>query len=492
MKPGKEKENVMMNQPDILIFMSDQHSPVFSGWGRVKVDTPNLDRMREAGTSLEECYTSCPLCVPARMSMLAAKMPDKTGVYTNSDTLSDMTPTFLHPFVEAGYETVLIGRMHFIGHDQRHGFTKRLAGDITPVSFTRPTEKLKQERGVFCQTFGEPWCLDVIGGGESPVQHYDQMVVDTAVRYLEEPHEKPQLIVVGTYAPHFPYVAPKELYRKYKERAELPVSFTESFLMNPLLEARKRRTDGGTAKEAMAAYCGMIERMDSQIGMVRDAFFNYAKKRQGDYVFGYLSDHGDQVGAHKMFGKQTFFEKSAKIPMIMEGSGILAGQKIGTPTSILDLGSTLCGLAGVRFDVDADGRDLAGVLTGSEEGDQNRIVYSQFMEQDENKLPHYGAMARFGRFKYISYHGYENFDMMFDLNEDPEELHNVKCRYPEEAERLKEAIDKMADPRKEEKAVKERILMTRWMMAMERAGEADDLERWKENPESARGIPKIR
>ena len=103
MKPGKEKENVMMNQPDILIFMSDQHSPVFSGWGRVKVDTPNLDRMREAGTSLEECYTSCPLCVPARMSMLAAKMPDKTEVYTNSDTLSDMTPTFLHPFVAVSY-----------------------------------------------------------------------------------------------------------------------------------------------------------------------------------------------------------------------------------------------------------------------------------------------------------------------------------------------------------------------------------------------------
>ena len=134
---------------DILVFISDQHSPLWSAFGGGKADTPVLNEVCASGTSFSQCYTSCPLCVPARMSMLTGKLPSKNGVMTNLDTIPDIMPTFLHPFVEAGYETVLIGRMHFVGKDQRHGFTKRLAKDMTPVSWNRPVEKLKEERGVF-------------------------------------------------------------------------------------------------------------------------------------------------------------------------------------------------------------------------------------------------------------------------------------------------------------------------------------------------------
>lgn len=481
-----------MKQPDILIYMSDQHSPVFSGWGRERVDTPCLDGIREQGASLEECYTSCPLCVPARMSMLASRLPDKTGVYTNFDTLSDMEPTFLYPFVEAGYETVFIGRMHFVGKDQRHGFTKRLAGDITPVSFTRPTDKLRAERGVFCQTFGDPWCLDVIGGGESPVLHYDEMVVETAVRYLEETHEKPQLVFVGTYAPHFPYVAPEKLYKKYLDRVEVPDTFEHSLPMNPLLERRKKQTDRETARQAMAAYCGMIEHMDGQIGRVKEAFEAYAKSKGNGHIFCYLSDHGDQVGEHRMFGKQTFFEKSAKIPMIFQGTGIRAGARITSPASILDLGPTLCGLSGIGYDMETDGVNLAGVLTGETVPDADRVVLCQFMETGPDGQNRYAVMARGGRYKFITYHGFEDQDMMFDVEKDPQERCNIIKECPEEAERLRKAAKAEADPAAEEENASRRARMVEWMKAWEQTAGADDTERWKDNPESARGIPAVR
>lgn len=481
-----------MNKPDILIYMSDQHSPLFSGWGEIKVDTPNLDKLRENGTSFEECYTSCPLCVPARMSMLTGKLPDKTGVYSNMDTLSDMMPTFLYPFVEAGYETVFVGRMHFIGEDQRHGFTKRLIGDITPVSWNRPTEKLREERGVFCQAFGEPWCLDVIGGGESPVQEYDRAVVETALRYLEEDHEKPQLIFVGTYAPHFPYVAPENLYKKYLEKVEIPETFDHSLEMNPLLEKRKRNPEREWVKQTRAAYCGMVEKMDGQIGMVREAFTNWAKKRGNAHIFCYLSDHGDQVGEHRMFGKQTFFEKSSKIPMIFEGSDIQRGKKVVSPTSIMDLGPTLCSLAGVPFDIDPDGKDVSGVLLGREEADPDRMAVSEFMEGNAKAGFRFARMLRMHQWKLISYHGFEDQDLLFDLSQDPKETCNVIRKYPGIAAQFRKAAGSMTDPKEQEQIARGRAQMQRWKTAWEKETGIPDEERWKDNPPWARDYPKVR
>ena len=75
-----------------------------------------------------------------------------------------------------------------------------------------------------CQ--GEPFCLNYVGAGESPVMNYDKMVIEQVLEYLEEPHEKPQFILVGTYGPHFPYITSKEMYLKYYDRVEKP-SFYE-------------------------------------------------------------------------------------------------------------------------------------------------------------------------------------------------------------------------------------------------------------------------
>ena len=97
-----------MSSPNILLFISDQHSPYFSGfYGDKIVDTPNMDDLVAQGTTFDEAYTPCPICVPARAAMLSCKRASTTGVFTNADALSDLTPTFLHYLVEKGYETVL-------------------------------------------------------------------------------------------------------------------------------------------------------------------------------------------------------------------------------------------------------------------------------------------------------------------------------------------------------------------------------------------------
>ena len=91
-----------MAEKDILIFMSDQHTPYFSGWMGHNVDTPNLDRLCREGTRFDESYTACPLCVPARMAMMSGQYPHRIGVFTNFDTFPNTQPSILHPLVEVG------------------------------------------------------------------------------------------------------------------------------------------------------------------------------------------------------------------------------------------------------------------------------------------------------------------------------------------------------------------------------------------------------
>ena len=146
--------------------------------------------------------------------MMSGQRAGRTGIFTNFDSFPNTQPSILHPLVASGYETVLCGRMHFVGIDQRHGFTKRIAPETTPVGWSRPVERLRQERGVFTPTYVAKFATNFVGGGESPVINYDRVVIQAALDYLAEEHEKPQLIVVGVYGPHFPYVAPKAFYEK--------------------------------------------------------------------------------------------------------------------------------------------------------------------------------------------------------------------------------------------------------------------------------------
>lgn len=209
---------------DILMYISDQHAWLQQGYaGDPIVKTPNLDRIAAQGTVMQNCCTSYPLCVPARMSMMSGQTASHCRVMSNMTALDSNKATFAHCLDAGGYETVLCGRMHFVGPDQRHGFEKRIAGEQTPIFHNRPNEAFKKERGVHDHTpQGTLECLRYIGAGNSPTLEYDRYVVSEALNYLKNDHEIPQFLCVGTYGPHHPYVAPKELYEYYLERVSVP------------------------------------------------------------------------------------------------------------------------------------------------------------------------------------------------------------------------------------------------------------------------------
>lgn len=410
----------MAEQKDILIFLSDQHDGrVMGPMGHPVVRTPNLDALADEGTLFENAYTTCPLCIPARMSLLTGLLPVHTGVYTNRGSIHPEQATFLHRLAAVGYETVLCGRMHFEGEDQRHGFTKRIADDITPtaISGQKPSRF-----GVFSPTLTEPGSIRIIGGGNSPTLEYDRYVVNAALEYLSQPHEKPQCIVVGTYAPHFPYVAPPELYEYYLERGTLPPTL-ELPVDSPYRE-RLRNTESEIVLGAQAAYWGMIEFEDQCIGQVRQAWTAYLSKNNREGVFVYLSDHGDHAGDRGFYGKQSLYEAAVRIPMIFSGSGIASGSRVSEPVSLLDMAPTICALAGAAQSEYWDGLALTDALVTGH-APKHRDIISEWITKPYAKGREYGRMLRRDDWKLISYVDYPQEEALYRPGEDPWEMRNL-------------------------------------------------------------------
>ena len=436
-----------MNQPmDICMFISDQHAWQVQGYaGDPVIRTPHLDRIAAAGTAMMNAYTPCPLCVPARMAMLSGQYAGRIRVMDNKTALSSNRATFVHCLNASGYDTTLCGRMHFVGPDQRHGFSQRIAGDITQAYHNRPAT-ISAERGVHDKTpQGGPSSLSIIGGGNSPTLEFDRYVTGHALEYLAGTYEKPQFLCVGTYGPHHPYVAPPELYRYYHDKVTIPQK-TFSYPLHPAVEQTALRdTDPEVVQAVRAAYYGMVEFEDEQVGIVYDAFQTYLKRNGRQGIFLYVSDHGDHIGYRGCYGKTTFYDPSAHIPMIFAGDGIRAGQMLHGAVSLLDVGPTLCELAGAVLPPETDGHSLLPQLRNGVD-DVDRMVVSEVNGGFSN-MPKmlYGKMCKWRNYKLIHYSGYDEDDVLYDLASDPREATNIISAYPEIAAHMRQAMDELCD-----------------------------------------------
>lgn len=425
---------------DILLYMSDQHSYELQGYaGNPVVRTPMLDWLAESGTVMTNTMTSCPLCVPARASMISGLLPSNNGVLFNFNSINSDMATFLHSLTVTGYETVLCGRMHFVGPDQRHGYAKRIAGDRTPVFHNGVPEK-KESDGTKKRVtgFDENSSVYYMGGGDSPVLAYDRYVVKEALEYLAEDHEKPQFLTVGAYGPHFPYVAPQELYDYYYDKVPMDGA-EDAGWEHPALEGKMKELDPEVVRSARAAYYGLVETTDRNIETVYKAFQDYLKRTGHEGIFIYVSDHGDMNGNRGYYGKQVFYDPSVHIPFIIQGDGIPKGKRIDSPVSLVDMGPTICGLAGAEILV-GDGKSLVPRITGDEE-DAERMVVSEQYTYLTNGDTSLGRMVRWKQWKFITYSGFEEDDILFDCENDPQERSNVIGRHPGIAQLLRKKTE---------------------------------------------------
>jgi len=403
--------------------MSDQHNAHVMGCsGNEVIHTPNLDSLAENGVHFTSAYCPHPLCVPSRMGFMAAQYPSEANVWDNGSALSSDVPTFAHGLSAAGYETVLCGRMHFSGPDQFHGFEKRLYPDCNGFV----SAEIRQDG--YNKTTGQTkYAVEVSGYGRAGYEAYDEVVTRKAVEFLSgrRPDERPCLLVVGYILPHNPLICSKDLFDYYLDQLPVPEPPPEGHLenLNPALRKwRERRgVDDLTPEQnhrALAAYYGLVHRLDQNVGEVTDAI--QASTEADDTVIVYCTDHGDMAcEQYGMWWKSCHFEGSARVPLIFHApSHLRKGAVVDSVVSLIDVGPTLLDLANAGPLPYVSGRSLAGFLRGDPPADWPNEIFCEYMGAHGDQP---SCMVRSGPWKLMYYSELDTF-LLFNLDEDPKEL----------------------------------------------------------------------
>ncbi|NGP45442.1 sulfatase-like hydrolase/transferase [Bacillaceae bacterium SIJ1] len=424
-----------MEKPNIILVMTDQHRGDFMGcMGSTIVKTPHMDQMAEEGVLFTRSYCNSPLCVPSRMSMLTGRYPHETNVFDNNDHLASDMPTMAHALSLGGYDTVLCGRMHFVGPDQRHGYGKRFVGDITPSYPGGPMTEYGSLEGTAGQGLRS---IQQAGAGTSPVIRYDEEVTTACEHFLEKNREskKPFFLTVGYYGPHHPYVCPEPYFSEAMARIKDDDSTlipTEHRPAHPWYDQWLKRLKANEMTEqqllkARAAYAGLVSLMDVHLGRVLKA----AKQTARETIILYTSDHGDMAGDHGMFWKRNLLEGAIHIPMIWtsipgtthQTTRIGQGRRVDVPVSLLDIAPTFTALGHAPPLPHVSGDDVSELI-GEKEVDHkkwlNRPLFCELatLQDSANRAVICEYM------KLITFYGHQDA-LLFDLKNDPNEKHDL-------------------------------------------------------------------
>lgn len=445
-----------MKKRNIMLVMSDQHGWMSTGFVKEGLDTPHLRRIAREGALFDHCYCNAPLCVPSRMSFLTGQFPSELGIFNNDSALASDVPTLAHEMGRLGYDTVLVGRMHFKGDDQKHGFDRRLYGDITS-QYWGTGGRARKDFGKYAGTTNRLHCTEAVGGGVSPVMVYDEAVWRQAMEFLERwemDHEnRPLFLVVGFYGPHFPFACRQDLYEKYQSLCSVEECEQDKAREAlPFYAEYRQECEKERVRNCRAAYWGLVEQLDGYVGALYDKFRQV--QRREEHVFVYLSDHGEQLGKRGIFGKQTLYEDAVRVPLIMEGEGIAHG-RFSQPVGLLDVSRTLLSLASFGDSKDFDWHQGVCMDLEKPDCDQHWIRIQQMLEEGGEKF--LAEAAVFGDYKVIRAQGQW---YVYDLKKDAMEEHSLLESCPGRAGELIDQAQKAGCFVEEEKMG--------WLIARER------------------------
>lgn len=431
----------MSQQPNILFIMADQlAAPVLSFLGGKTAKTPHLDQLAADGVVFESAYCNSPLCAPSRYVLMTGQLPTRIGAWDNAADFPADYPTFAHYLRHAGYKTALSGKMHFCGPDQLHGFEQRLTSDIYPADYGWfPDWENFEARPTWYHNMSS-----VTQAGPTVRTNqldFDDEVVFQAQRYLYDhvrsSDQRPFCLTVSMTHPHDPYATPQEYWDRYTdEEIELPSFELNDDEQDPhsrrllhVYQMNRQQISDQQIRNARRAYYGNVSYVDDQIGKLLTTLEQCGLSDNTIVVFS--GDHGDMLGERGLWYKMSFFEWSARVPMLVHAPRRYRPGRVSASVSTLDLLPTLVEIAhsgaAPEYAMPIDGRSLLPHLHGEPGHDE---VIGEYMGEGVT-APMF--MIRRGDYKYICCQG--DPDQLYNLTQDPQERHNL-CDDPAHADQV--------------------------------------------------------
>ncbi|MGB1863285.1 MAG: choline-sulfatase [Candidatus Puniceispirillum sp.] len=422
-----------MTKPNIIVIQADQLTALcLQTYGKPLAITPHIDDLASGGTTYLNNYCNNPVCGPSRASMMTGRLPSDVGVYDNAGEFLASEPTFAHYLRMLGYQTSLIGKMHFVGPDQLHGFERRLTTDIYPSDYgwTADWSQIEEEYSPSRMSLHS-----VVESGicERSLQiDYDEHVFNTAKQEIfdiaRSNDERPFMMHVSFTHPHNPFVTTAEFWNLYDHDAipfpevdYIPYEERDPWSQRYYMTIRQDEFDITDEQllNARHAYFAMTSYFDSLVGGLVDTL-KKTSQLDNTYIF-VISDHGDMIGERGMWYKFNPYEASVRVPMIAMGPGLKSGHVETALTSLVDMLPTFADIASEQtFDdyvAPIDGRSLFDLPDPNSKNDR---VFFEYCGEGVHAP---ALMCRDRNMKYIQCG--DDPEMLFDLSDDPNEQSNL-------------------------------------------------------------------
>jgi arylsulfatase A-like enzyme len=427
--------------PNVLFIAVDDLND-FPGFmqGSVHAQTPNLDRLAERGVVFTRAHAQFPLCGPSRASFMSGLLPS-TLAYDGhmkdvevEERARERGTELLHrAFAEHGYTTLAVGKI--LHYHVPEGSVDASGGRLP---FNEGTGRLRRNwdvRGT--QT-------DWAAAPERDEDLADHKAADWAIEQLEAPQDQPFFMMVGFLRPHVPWYVPQKWFDLYeKEAIALPPYKADD--LDDLSEMAKRisilpqypKTDwaieNGQWRDILHAYLACTSFVDHQIGRVLEAL--EASPHKDNTIVVFFSDQGYHLGEKNTFQKETLWERSSRVPLIIAGPDVEAGRS-DRVVSLLDLYPTLLDMAGLPANEKNEGHSLVPLLKNPAKAWPHPAIIGY----RENSFAVQGD-----RYRYLRYG--DGSEELYDHQDDPNEWTNLandpqfEAVKQELAEHLKAALN---------------------------------------------------
>ena len=442
-----------------IIYILNDHQAYY---GHPAVQRPSFERLASGGVEFSRAYTACPLCGPARRTMLTGLYPHQHGEMRNDDDHVFDRETYYEPLIKADYDCYYFGKWH-AGPGQAQDFgCKGFNYPSYNNPYTKPEyrEYLKAMGLEFPEVyvehdfiFWEPsdregrivrqegrWCNEHASGIMlAPREaHESSFLAHLAIKQLEalakQKSSQPFCMRIDFWGPHQPYFPSKEFADMYPpENIELPESLCEDVYHNhkpEIYATEKNRGLGENGrliypspfpreewKRVLARAYAQITQVDAAAGLILDAV--KALGFEEDTMVIMTTDHGDALACHGgHFDKASYMpEEMVRVPLAVRWPQILpAGVKSDALVSNTDIGPTILDAANTTYSVPVSGKSLRYAL-GSDFRDA--VVSETHGHMEE----HFGRAMMTKQYKYIYNRG--QLDELYDLENDSHELNNL-------------------------------------------------------------------
>jgi arylsulfatase A-like enzyme len=442
----------------VFLFADDMTYTAINALGNSNIETPNLDRLVNKGTTFTHAYNmggwNGAVCLASRAMIISGRYLWRANEFQKNwrqkkqATYQDSWSKLME---KAGYNTYMTGKWHVAapadtifqqakhirpgmpsygwGAKGKPANNKNADGKPNrPPGYNRPLSEDDDSWSPTDTQYGGFW-----KGGK----HWSEVLKDDALSFIEDAKgkENPFFMYLAFNAPHDPRQAPQAYMDKYPiDKIEAPKSWLPVYPYKDEIGNSPNLRDEALApfprteyavKKHIQEYYAIISHLDTQIGEILDAL-EASGKMDNTYIF-FTADHGLSVGKHGLLGKQNMFDHSMRVPFMVMGPDVPQNKKISTDIYLQDVMPTSLELAQIPQPDYVEFNSLLPQIKGSQTKGNYAEIYGAYVN--------FQRMIRKDGFKLIVYPNAQKI-LLFDMENDPEEMQNI-ADLPENKEKVK-------------------------------------------------------